>query len=456
MNGSHLDDFLRFLSFPSVSADSAPAYRQGVKECSEWLAGRLRAAGLVPEIHETPGNPIVVARNAHAAGLPTVLIYGHYDVQPVDPLALWHHPPFEPHVENGIVTARGSADNKGQILAHILGVEEGLKEGNGKLPVNLIFLIEGEEEIGSPNLAPFLEAHKEAFRCDGVVISDSPMIAPGVPTLTYGLRGVAAMEVSVYGPAKDLHSGMYGGAVENPVTVLARLVASLHQADGSVAVPGFYDGVEPVAAWEREEWAKLPFGAAELLAASGAPALGGENHLGVHERLWARPTAEVNGLYGGYQGEGSKTVLPAEAHAKLTFRLVPGQDSASVLAAVEAHLRAKAPGSVRLVVTPGHAGEAYVTSPITGWGAAAQSALRIAFPGKEIALTREGGSIPIVGDFRRILGVDTLLLGLCLPDCNAHSPNETFPLANLEAGIRLNRALLPELGAIGGGKPPIK
>ncbi len=444
---SHLADFLRFLSFPSISADSAAPYRQGIRDCAGWLAGRLKAAGLVPEVHETEGHPVVVARNAHRPGLPTVLIYGHYDVQPVDPLSLWHHPPFEPHVEEGIVTARGSADNKGQILAHILGVEEALR-ASGTLPVNLIFLIEGEEEIGSPSLAPFLERNREAFRCDGVVISDSPMIAPGVPTLTYGLRGVAAMEVAVHGPTKDLHSGMYGGAVVNPVTVLARLVASLHGPDGAVAVPGFYDGVLPVEAWEREAWAKLPFGEAELLAASGAPALGGEAGYSPLERLWARPTAEVNGLYGGYQGEGSKTVLPSEAHAKLTFRLVPGQTAAGVLAAVEAHLRRLAPPTVRIEVVPGHAGEAYVTSPRTGWGAAAQAALRRAFPGKEVALTREGGSIPIVGDFRRVLGVDTLLLGLCLPDCNAHSPNETFPLANLEAGIRLNRALLEELAKV--------
>ncbi|HEY8965303.1 MAG TPA: dipeptidase [Candidatus Methylacidiphilales bacterium] len=444
MSTAPLDDFLKFLSFPSVSADSA--YKEGVRDCAAWLVGRLQAAGLDAALHPTKGNPVVVARNVHKPGRPTVLVYGHYDVQPVDPLPLWKYLPFEGHVEDGIVTARGSADNKGQILAHILGVEQALRE-KGELPVNVIFLIEGEEEIGSPSLAPFLEANRENFRCDGVVISDSPMIAPGVPTLTYGLRGVAAMEVSVFGPAKDLHSGMYGGAVVNPATVLARLIASLHRADGSVAVPGFYDGVQPAADWEREAWAKLPFGPEQLLAASGAPALGGEDALSVHERLWARPTAEVNGLWGGYQGEGSKTVLPAEAHAKLTFRLVPGQESAKVLAAVEAHLRAQAPKTVRIEVKPGHAGEAYVTSPITGWGAAAQAALRTAFPGKEVALTREGGSIPIVGDFRRILGVDTLLLGLCLPDCNAHSPNETFPLENLEAGIRLNRALLEEIAA---------
>ena len=441
-----LDDLFQFLSFASISADSA--YRENLVACAEWLVKKLRAIGLDAALHATAGHPIVLARNRHQPGRPTVLIYGHYDVQPVDPLALWTHPPFSPHLENGIVTARGAADNKGQILAHILGVAETLKR-EGDLPVNLIFLIEGEEEIGSPSLPAFLEAHRAELACDVVVISDSPMIAPGVPTFTYGLRGVAAMEIHATGPAKDLHSGMYGGAVANPVTVLARLIAGLHRPDGSVAIPGFYDGVQPPEAWEREAWAKLPLTAAALIAMTGVPSLDGEAGFTPLERIWARPTAEVNGLYGGYQGEGSKTVLPKEAHAKLTFRLVPGQTGADILDKAARHLRAQCPPSVRLEIIPGHAGEPYLVSPQTGYGALAQAALRETFPGLPVALTREGGSIPIVTDFKKILGVDTLLLGLCLPDCNAHAPNETFPVANLEAGLRLNQALLKELAGMG-------
>jgi acetylornithine deacetylase/succinyl-diaminopimelate desuccinylase-like protein len=249
----------------------------------------------------------------------------------------------------------------------------------------------------------------------------------------------------VTGPARDLHSGMFGGAVTNPLTVLARLVASLHDAEGRVAIPGFYDGVEPLEAWEREAWAALPLTEAALLAATGAPALGGEPGYTPLERIWGRPTAEVNGLYGGYQGEGSKTVLPKEARAKLTFRLVPGQTGPAILRLAEQHLRRQAPPSVRIEVAPGHSGDPYRTSPRSGHGLLAQEALREAFPGAPLALTREGGSIPIVTDFQRILGVDTLLLGLCLPDCNAHSPNETFPVAHLEAGMRLNQALLRRL-----------
>ena len=439
-----LDDLFRFLSFPSISADSA--YRQPLRECADWLVAKLNAIGLEAELCPTAGHPVVVARNRPVPGKPTVLLYGHYDVQPVDPLSLWTRPPFEPWVADGVVTARGAADNKGQILAHILGIEAALKR-DGALPVNLRLVIEGEEEIGSPSLAAFLESRKADLACDIVVISDSPMVAPGVPTFTYGLRGVAAMELHATGPAKDLHSGMYGGAVANPVTALARLVASLHQADGRVAIPGFYDGIPPLEAWEREAWAALPLNEASLLAMTGAPALDGEAGFSPVERIWGRPTAEVNGFYGGYQGEGSKTVLPKEAYAKLTFRLVPGQTAADILAKAARHLRAQCPPSIRLDVAPGHSGEAYLMSPRSGWGEKAQAALRETFPSSPVALIREGGSIPIVSDFRGILGADTLLLGLCLPDCNAHAPNETFPIANLEAGIALNQALLRHLAA---------
>lgn len=442
MNDPRVDEYLHFLRFPSVSTD--PERAGDVAECAAWLVEKLTSIGLTAQAHPTARHPIVVARNEHRAGLRTIMVYGHYDVQPVDPLELWESPPFEPRITDGVVYARGSTDNKGQIFAHILGIEETLRE-KGELPVNLILLIEGEEEIGSAHLEEFLQSHREELACEVIAISDTGMIAPGVPTFTYGLRGIGAMELKVTGPSTDLHSGIYGGAVANPATAVARLVASLHDAEGRVAVPGFYDDVKPLESWEREAWAKLPFGDADILSVTGAPGLFGEVGYTSLERTWARPTAEVNGIGGGFQGVGTKTVLPREAFAKLTFRLVPNQQPDAVMEAVKAHLRAHCPHGVRLEIYGGHAGEPYVTSPASADGVAAQRALRRSFPGSEVALIREGGSIPIVNTFKRVLGVETLLLGLALPDCRAHAPNENFPLENFFAGIRLNRALLEEL-----------
>ncbi len=444
MNQRQLDEYLAYLRFPSISTD--PERKGDVAACADWIVAKLRAIGLATTLHPTAGHPIVVAKNGHVAGRRTVMIYGHYDVQPVDPVELWESPPFEPRIANEYVFARGSADNKGQHFAHVLGVEETLRE-KGDLPVNLIFLIEGEEEIGSKHLEDFLNSHRDEMACDIIAISDTGMVGLGIPTFTYGLRGIAAMELKVVGPSTDLHSGIYGGAVMNPVTALARLIATLHDADGSVAVPGFYDGIPPLETWEREAWAKLPIGDHELLEITGAPGLFGEAGYTAIERIWARPTAEVNGIGGGFQGVGTKTVLPSEAFAKLTFRLVPHQQPAEVLAKVTAHLRAHCPPSVKLEITTGHSGEPYVTDPNSTDGLAARRALQRAFPGKDVALIREGGSIPIVNTFKRILRAETLLLGLALPDCRAHAPNENFPLENFFAGIRLNRALLEELAA---------
>lgn len=402
--------------------------------------------GLQTELHETPGHPVVIARNVHQPDRRTVLIYGHYDVQPVDPVALWSSPPFEPEIRDGKIWARGSTDNKGQMLAHILGVEKTLRE-SGTLPVNLIFLFEGEEEIGSPNLAPFLEKHREALTCDVVAISDTGMVAPGVPTLGYGLRGIACLEAIVRGPARDLHSGVFGGAVANPASAVARLVASLHDDDGRVAIDGFYENVIDLEPWEREMWSGVPGGAdADFLGVTGSPGLFGEPGFSSAERVWARPTCEVNGIGGGYQGEGSKTVLPAEAFVKISCRLVPGQDPQDVIAKVGRHLHAHLPPGVTLEVKPGHDGKPYVCDPHSPLGKAAQRALRTAFNAEPV-LIREGGSIPIVQAFRDILGVDTILLGLALSDAQIHSPDENFPIANFEAGIRLNQALLHELAA---------
>jgi acetylornithine deacetylase/succinyl-diaminopimelate desuccinylase-like protein len=442
MQSPHLDDLFAFIRFPSVSTE--PRHAGDVARCADWLVAKLRGIGLTTELHPTGGHPIITARNAHQPGRRTVLIYGHYDVQPVEPLAEWTSPPFEPVVRDGIIYARGSTDNKGQILAHILGVGETLRE-KGELPVNLIFLIEGEEEVGSKHLGEFLSANRDALRCDLIAISDTGMIAPRTPTFTYGLRGIAAMEVRVHGPSTDLHSGIYGGTVANPATAIARLIATLHDEHGRIAVPGFYDGVAPLQDWERDAWARLPFGEKELLFVTGAAHPFGEEGFTTLERAWARPTAEVNGIGGGFQGTGSKTVIPREAFAKLTFRLVPGQRPADILAKVRAHLVANCPPGVRLEIEEGHGGDPYLTDPHSAYGKAAQRALAASFPGRDLALIREGGSIPIVNTFREILGVESLLLGLALPDCRAHAPDENFPVENFEAGIRMNKALLEEL-----------
>jgi acetylornithine deacetylase/succinyl-diaminopimelate desuccinylase-like protein len=442
MNPAHLEDLLTFVRFPSIS--TLPERKPDVARCADWLAKKLESIGLKAEVHPTKGHPIVVARNEHKAGRRTVMIYGHYDVQPVDPESEWSSPPFEPVIKDGVLFARGSTDNKGQILAHVLGVGETIRE-KGDVPVNLIFLIEGEEEVGSKNLEAFLQAHQKELACDLIAISDTGMVAKDTPTFTYGLRGISAMEIRAHGPSVDLHSGIYGGAVANPVTALARIIASLHDDQGHVAVPGFYADVVPLQDWERESWAHLPYGDEEIKANTGVTELFGEAGYSSVERTWARPTAEVNGIGGGFQGAGSKTVIAREAFAKLTFRLVPNQKPADILAKVRAHLLAHTPKGIRLEITDGHSGEPYATDPHSADGQAAQRALARTFPGRDLALIREGGSIPIVNTFKRILGVETLLLGLALPDCRAHAPDENFPLGNFEAGIRLNRALLEEL-----------
>ena len=440
-----ISDLCEFLRFPSISTD--PSHKQDVAACADWLQRKLSAIGLESRVCPTPGHPVVLARNQHQPGLKTVLIYGHYDVQPVDPLSLWQHNPFDPQIRDGRILARGATDNKGQILAHILGVAETLKK-DGKLPVNLIFLIEGEEEIGSPNLATFLEQHRDELACDMVAISDTGMIEPGRGTLTYGLRGIACMEVRLTGPDKDLHSGIYGGAVANPLTVLSRLLATLHDPSGKVAVAGFYDRVKPLEDWERKAWKKLPYDAPAIQKLTGSPELSTEAGYTPLECTWGRPTAELNGIFGGYQGEGSKTVIPSTATAKLSFRLVPDQKPGEILELVSRHLKKHCPPSVHLELIDQHSGSVYVTDPHSAFGLAAQKALREAFPGKETALVREGGSIPIVADLKRILGADSLLLGLALPDARIHSPNENFPVENFEGGIRLNQALLREIAGL--------
>src|SRR5438046_3350028 len=337
MRDSHLDDYLSFLRFASVSTDDQ--YKDKVNACADWLVKKLQTIGLETQLVPTSGHPVVWARNKQQPGRRTVMIYGHYDVQPPDPLELWESPPFEPVLKNGYVFARGSTDNKGQILSHILGVQEAM-EKDGDLPVNLHFVIEGEEEIGSGSLPKFLSDNREALKCDVAVVSDTGMVAKGVPTLSYGLRGVTALEVKITGAKMDLHSGVFGGSVANPITALARLLATLHDEKGHVAIEGFYDRVKPLEDWEREAWRKLPIdGDREVLKETGAPELFGETGYNSFERLWARPTAEINGVGGGYQGTGTKTVIASHAMAKLTFRLVAYQEGDDIVKLPRAHLR---------------------------------------------------------------------------------------------------------------------
>ena len=449
MNTTHpsrdpIDLLTEFLRFPSISTQ--PEHAADLLGSAEWLRELLSSSGLEATVHTTPGSPVVLARTPRDPAKRTVLIYGHYDVQPPDPLEGWTTPPFEPRIAEGRIYARGAADNKGQILAHILGVAEALRE-KGSLPVNVIFLIEGEEEIGSPNLGEFLQEHRDELACDLVAISDTAMAPGNRPALTYALRGIAAMELVVRGPARDLHSGLFGGAVANPVTVLARLLATLHDAEGRVLIPGFYDAVRPLESWEREAATALENasgGEAALKELAGVSELTGEKGYSAVERIGARPTAEVNGIGGGYQGAGTKTVLPKEAFAKLTFRLVADQKAEVILAAAEEYLRSQCPPGVLLEVITGHSGGAYQNDPNSPDGLAARKALAGAF-GAEPLLLRDGGSIPILATLKEILGVDSHLLGLANPDSQIHSPDENMLIENFLGGIRMNQILLQEL-----------
>ena len=439
-----LDLLSEFLRFSSISTQ--PEHAPDLLACAEWLRALLSKIGLEAAVHTTLGSPVVVARTPHDPAKRTVLIYGHYDVQPPEPLSGWTTPPFEPRVEDVRIYARGAADNKGQILAHIIGVAETLRE-KGALPVNVIFLIEGEEEIGSPNLAQFLTEHRAELACDLAAISDTAMAPGNRPALTYALRGIAAMELIVRGPARDLHSGLFGGAVANPATVVARLIASLHDTDGRVLIPGFYDAVRPLAPWEREaavELAAAAGGDEAIKNLAGVTELVGEKGFTTIERIGARPTAEVNGIGGGYQGAGTKTVLPCQAFAKLTFRLVADQDPAVILTAAEEYLRSQTPPGVLLEIITGHSGAAYQSDPNSPDGLAARKALAGAF-GAEPLLLRDGGSIPILATLKEILGVDSYLLGLANPDSRIHSPDENMLIENFIGGIKMSRLLLDEL-----------
>ena len=437
------DELFEFLRIPSVSARSE--HNVDTARAATWVLESLREAGLTAETHSTSGHPIVLGEWRKAGeDVPTVLIYGHYDVQPVEPLELWSSPPFEPSIRGGKIYARGAVDDKGQLFLHIKALEAHLST-RGKLPVNVIFLAEGEEEVGSDNLAGFIEKHAKQLKTDAVVISDSSMFAPGLPSLLFSLRGLAYFQVDVQGPKSDLHSGSYGGAVVNPAMALARILATLHDADARVAIPGFYDRVREWGDVIRGQIRELPFRDSEFRKETGSPALGGEKGYSTLERIWTRPTCEVNGLLSGYTGEGAKTVLPAKAMAKVSCRLVPDQDPEDVGRLMQSHLDSVAPEGVTLKVTHLHGGRPWKAEPAGPLFDAARAALSAAF-GREPVLAGEGGSIPVVGDFERILGAPVLLMGFGLPGENAHAPDEWLSDENFVKGMRAISVLWEEIG----------
>ncbi len=438
------EELFTFLRIPSVSARSEHAV--DCVRAADWLARTMADGGLTATVIPTPGHPVVLGEwRGAGADRPTVLIYGHYDVQPAEPLDLWSSPPFEPTVRDGRIYARGSVDDKGQLFLHVKALEA-LLAVHGSLPVNVVVLAEGEEEVGSEHLEAFIRAQADRLACDAVVISDSAMFAPGIPSILSSLRGLAYFQIDVQGPAGDLHSGSYGGAVVNPATALARIIATFHDADGRVAIPGFYDAVLDWPEHVRAGMRDLPFDDDEFRREVGASALGGEPGYTTLERIWTRPTCEVNGMLSGYTGEGAKTVLPAVAMAKVSCRLVPDQSPDEVERLLRAHVERIAPAGVRATVTALHGGRpwrAELEGPLFD---AARRALATAFD-REPVIVGEGGSIPVVGDFAAILGAPVLLMGFGLPGENAHAPNEWLAIENFEKGMRAAAQLLVELGA---------
>ena len=428
------EELFNWLRIPSISTDSQR--KDDIKKAANYLSDQLQNVGIDEvKIFETPGNPIVYAEHSGVGSdKPTVLIYGHYDVQPPDPIDLWDNPPFEPTVVDGKLYARGSADDKGQAYIHVKSVESVLKT-HGELPVNVKFIFEGEEEIGSPSLVPFLEEHKELLSCDMVLISDTSMFAEDTPSITYGLRGLTYMEIEVFGPNRDLHSGVYGGAVANPANVLCEMITKLKDENGVVQIPGFYDKVIDLSDEEHEEYKKLPFDEDAYKKELGIKKTFGEKGYTTLERASGRPSLDVNGLWGGYQGEGAKTVLPSKAGAKVSMRLVPDQDPKEIARLFESYVKEITPDYVTVKITEHHGGSPAITDmEFYGMQAAAQAFKEVY--GKEPLFAREGGSIPIVADFKKILGVNSILMGFGLDSDAIHSPNEHFHLKDFHRGIK--------------------
>ncbi len=439
------EELFEFLRIPSVSARTE--HNGDTARAAEWLKQSLDKIGMTASIHPTRGHPIVIGEWRGAPGAPTVLVYGHYDVQPAEPLELWTSPPFEPTVRDGKIYARGSVDDKGQLFLHVKALEAHLATRT-RLPLNVVLIAEGEEEVGSTNLEQFVSANQGMLKADVAVISDSSMFAPGQPSILSSLRGLAYFQIDVRGPKCDLHSGSYGGAVVNPATALAHIIATFHDENGHIAIEGFYDKVRD---WEPrilDQMKGLPFDEKEFREEVGAPELGGEKGYTILERLWARPTCEVNGLLSGYTDEGAKTVLPAKAMAKVSCRLVPDQEPAEIEKLMDAHVKKVAPKGVTATVKHLHGGRpwrAELDGPIFD---AARRALRKAFD-REAVIVGEGGSIPVVGDFQRILGTPVLLVGFGLPGENAHAPDEWMSEDNFRKGMIAMATLWDEYGRNG-------
>jgi acetylornithine deacetylase/succinyl-diaminopimelate desuccinylase-like protein len=427
-----LEELKDFLRIPSISNN--PANKKDVQNCADYLQKQLKQIGMKNvQTFPTEGHPIVYGEWLEAPGQPTVLFYGHYDVQPVDPIDLWISGPFDPTVRDGEIYARGSADDKGQVLMNLKAVEAHLSAG-GRLPVNVKFLVEGEEEVGSLNLDHFIAQHQELLQADVVLISDTPMFDRGLPSICYGLRGLTYFQIDLQGSESDLHSGSFGGVVINPNFALAQLISRLKDDQGRVLIPGFYDDVVPMSPKEKLELDRLPFDEEKYRRDLGAPQLFGEAGYGVLERIWVRPTLEINGICGGFVGEGAKTVIPAKSMAKISMRLVPNQDPDKIANLFEKHVRQIVPPSVKMTVTRMHGGKAWVAPIDHPAIQAASRAFEQGF-GKKPVFVREGGSIPVVATFAELLGLPSVLMGIGLPDENAHAPNEKLDLFNFQQGI---------------------
>ena len=441
----HLEELKKFLSIPSIS--SLSEHKADMQKGAEWLANSFKQAGLENiVIDETKGHPVVYADWLHAEDKPTVLIYGHYDVQPVDPLNLWESEPFKPEVRDNKLYARGASDDKGQVFMHVKAVEA-LLELEGALPVNVKFLIEGEEEVGSPNLEEYIENNKDKLAADVIVISDTGMQGPGQPAVCYGLRGLCGVQIDVKGAKGDLHSGLYGGGVQNSIHALVSILESFRNAEGTIEVEGFYDNVRPLLEEEREAYAALGFSEDELKQEVGVDELFGEKGYTHLERVWARPTLEINGVFGGFSGEGIKTVLPSEAGAKITCRLVPDQDPDEIVEKLKAHIEKHKPAGVTVTVTEFDKGKPFITPfDHPAIQAAGRSYEKVyAVP---TAYTRGGGSIPIVAAFDEILGLPVVLMGFGLSTENFHAPNEHFHLENFDKGLRVIGDYYNELASL--------
>lgn len=439
-----LKQLKEFLKIPSVSSQSI--HKEDMRKCSLWVCDFLKKLSIKSEILETGGHPIVFGEYNRSDDVPTLLIYGHYDVQPVEPLSLWESDPFDPIEKNGYIFARGATDDKGQMFTHLKATEAYLKT-SGSIPINIKFLIEGEEETSSENLDTFIKKNREKLKADIALISDGTQYGPDMPAISYGLRGIAFVEIKITGPDRDLHSGSYGGAVANPINVLCEIISKLHDKNGHIAIDGFYKNVIPLKRWEKEQLLNLPFNKAKYIASIGSPKLWGERGFSTLEQTRMRPTLDCNGITGGYQEDGVKTIIPSWASTKITMRLVPNQTPDEICNKIGSYIKKICPNTVKYEIKK-HGGALPIKFPFKGpWIKAAERAIKIGF-GKKPYFTGEGGSIPVVETFKTVLGFDTLLIGFGQNDDNAHSSNEKFFIRDFHRGCCVSVALFKELSKI--------